>query len=79
MSIVASYDWERDEFTHHSQEHQARQAWRRAVVTSGVRPGPRLGRVVQEDARMGDTMQRGCSHPQDTPLTPPATPLPRPL
>ena len=31
MSIVASYDWESDTFTHHG-DNGARQAWRAAVV-----------------------------------------------
>ena len=31
MAIVTEYDWESDTFTHHTQEHAARTAWRAAV------------------------------------------------
>jgi hypothetical protein len=31
MTIVASYDWESDTFTHHG-DNRARQAWREAVA-----------------------------------------------
>ena len=37
MTIVASYDWESDTFTHHPGENTARAAWREAVQTVAER------------------------------------------
>ena len=53
MSIIASYDWESDTFTHHG-DNGARQAWRAAVAAIAEKAKAKLpechGRVLRRNS-----------------------------